>query len=319
MAQEGPLKQIQALPLPNVAGRLGHIAVDVRASRLLVAATEANTVEVLDLKTGALLRSVAGFDKPQAILVVPGKSPGTSRVFVSNADGKLRIFDSASGQQEKPIDLAGAAGHLGYDAVAKRIYAGQDNGIAIIDPATGAKVSEVKLDGRPEAFQAEKTGSRIYANMTAANGIAVVDRKKPGSPSKIPVTWAKENYTMALDEGNHSLFVMTRKPAKMLVLNTTTLEWVTEMPLSDDVDDMFYDAAQKRIYVISGSAVVVPDRVGLVYVLDQHDSEHYMVKQKLITAVGAHTGLFVPELHHLYVAVPRTGDKAAEVRVYETK
>ena len=314
MAQDGPLKQVQTLPLAKIEGHLGHLAVDVKSGRLFVAATEANTVEVFDLKQGTLLQSVAGFSKPQDILVIPG----STRVYVSNGDGKLRIFDTATWQQLKAIELGGGAGYLSYDATAKRVYAAEDGGLAIIDPVSGNKVSEVKLDGRPEVFQSEKAGSRIFVNMPETNGIAVVDKKKPGAPAKIAVTWAKDNYTMALDERNHRLLVGARKPAKLLVLDTAGSNWVTELPIGDDVGDIFYDAAQKRVYVISGSAIVVPDRVGLVYVLDQHDPDHYMLRQKLIATVGAHTGLFVPELHRLYVAVPHAGDKAAEVRVYET-
>jgi hypothetical protein len=37
------------------------------------------------------------------------------------------------------------------------------------------------------------------------------------------------------------------------------------------------------------------------------------------TAAGARTGLFVPALHRLFLAVPHRGAQAAEVRVYETR
>jgi DNA-binding beta-propeller fold protein YncE len=324
------LHQVQTLPLAKIEGHLGHMAVDVKGERLFVAATEANTVEVFDLKQGTLLRSVAGFDKPEEILFVPGPTrAGGGKVFVSNADGKLRSFDTAAWQQAKATDLGGAGGALRYDASAKRIYAGfgagiGEAGLAVIDPVTGAKLSEITLAGRSASFQLEKTGSRIFINVPGANEVAVANRNKPEPPAKVSVTWAKENYTMALDEGHHRLLVGTRNPVKILVLDTTTLQWVTELPLAnvphgEEFGDMFYDALQKRVYVVSGSAIVPPDHTGLVYVLDQTDPDHYVEKQKLVTALGAHTGLFVPELHRLFVAVPRAGNAEAAVRVYETK
>jgi DNA-binding beta-propeller fold protein YncE len=311
LAQEKQvLQQVQTLPL-KVNGRLGHLAVDVRHGWLFVAATEANTVEVLDLKQGTLLHSVTGFDKPQDIAVIPG----STRVYVSNADGKLRVIDTATWQQASAIDLGGAGGRLVWDSVAKRLYAGSGSGaIAMIDPVSGAKVSEIKLDGAPESFQLEKIGSRIFADIPQLSRVNVVDRKKPGTPAQIPLARAEENSSMALDEKNHRLFVVTRKPGKILVLNTVSLKWVTEFPVSDDVDDLFYDAAQKRLYAISGLAIVPPDRVGLVYVMDQMDPDHYIARQKVTTAVGAHTGVWVAETHRLYVADPAVG-----IRVFESK
>jgi len=49
---------------------------------------------------------------------------------------------------------------------------------------------------------------------------------------------------MALDEANHRLFVGCRRPAKVLVFDTTTSARQTgAFEIVGDTDDLFYDAA----------------------------------------------------------------------------
>ena len=44
--------------------------------------------------------------------------------------------------------------------------------------------------------------------------------------------------------------------------------------------------------------------------------DHAAVIDRIPTAPGARTALFVPELSRLYVAVPHRGSQAAEIRGY---
>src|SRR5262245_22823486 len=66
-ATQGPLELVRRIELPRVEGRIDHLAYDAAAGRLFVAALGNNTVEVLDVKAGAHLRSLPGFREPQGI------------------------------------------------------------------------------------------------------------------------------------------------------------------------------------------------------------------------------------------------------------
>jgi len=77
-----------------------------------------------------------------------------------------------------------------------------------------------------------------------------------------------------------------------------------------DTDDLFFDAARQRVYVIGGE--------GFVDVVDQKDAEHYNRIAHYPTAPGARTGLFVPALGKLFIAVPHRGEQHPEILVYET-
>src|SRR5881628_1246135 len=70
----GTLRLVQTIPLPGVEGRIDHLAVDLAGQRLFVAALGNNTVEVIDLKKGQRVHSVAGFKEPQRIAISPRRT-----------------------------------------------------------------------------------------------------------------------------------------------------------------------------------------------------------------------------------------------------
>src|SRR5205814_5755757 len=76
-ANPSSLKLIQTIPLPDVKGRIDHLAIDSKGKRLFVAALGNNTVEVLDLNAGTWLRSIAGGNNQQGVGDLPSPNPVT--------------------------------------------------------------------------------------------------------------------------------------------------------------------------------------------------------------------------------------------------
>src|SRR5258705_5233556 len=84
-----PLKLVQAVPMPNVKGRIDHMDVDVKGKRLFVAGLENGSLEVVDLQAGKWLKSIPGFKKTQGVAYVLS----LNKVFVASGDdGMLRVF-----------------------------------------------------------------------------------------------------------------------------------------------------------------------------------------------------------------------------------
>jgi DNA-binding beta-propeller fold protein YncE len=226
-------------------------------------------------------------------------------------DGTLRFYDSATLKPGPVVDNLDDADNVRYDAAAKKLYVGYGGGaLAVIDPETARKVGEIKLEGHPESFQLERQGRRIFVNVPEAKHVAVIDRQK----GTVTATWsigsATANFPMALDEANHRLFIGCRKPAKVVVLDTQTGKAVASVEVVGDTDDLFYDAANERIYVAGGG--------GKVTIVSQAAPDRYEVIGEVETAPGARTTYFIPETGRLYVAVPkRGGAQSAELRVYE--
>ena len=116
---------------------------------------------------------------------------------------------------------------------------------------------------------------------------------------------------MALDDTNHRLFVGTRSPAKLIILDTDTGKPITSLDSSGDADDIFYDAKNKRIYVSGGE--------GAISVFEQINPDNYKLLGKVDTAQGARTSLFVNDSGTLYVAVPHRGSQQAQIRAFQTE
>lgn len=307
--EKTPLRAVQTIALPNVEGRIDHLAADIQGQRLFLAALGNNTLEVIDLKAGKVVHSVKGLREPQGVAFVPD----AKAIYVANGgDGNCEAFAADSLAPMRNAKFSGDADNLRYDAATKLIYAGYGDGaIGIFEALTGKIVGDIKLPAHPEAFALEQTGTRIFVNIPKAKQIAVIDRQKRAVVAHWPVTQAAANYSMAFDEAHHRLFIGCRQPARVLVLDTDTGKIVTEVECAGDTDDVFYDGKTKHIYVSGGE--------GFISVFAQLDADKYQPVAKIPTAAGARTSLFVPALGRLYLAVPHRGKQSAEVRVYETQ
>jgi hypothetical protein len=117
---------------------------------------------------------------------------------------------------------------------------------------------------------------------------------------------------MALDEANHRLFVVTREPPRLLVVDTGSGYVIATLPCVQDSDDLYYDAARKRIYAAGGE--------GYISVFQQQDADHYRLLAKIPSQLGARTAGYFGKLgkgfDRLFVAVPARGDHGAEVLIY---
>ncbi|HXM95424.1 MAG TPA: hypothetical protein VOA64_14415 [Candidatus Dormibacteraeota bacterium] len=307
-----PLQLEEQIPVPNVAGRLDHFTVDAKRRRLFVSALGNNTVEVVDVFAGKVIRSIKGLAQPQGPLYVPS----VDKLYVANAeDGKVRVYDGATYTLRKTIDFGEDPDNLRYDQASKRVFVGfgqEDGGIAMIDPQTDERVGDVyKTGGHPESFQVEASGGHIFINVPDAGNIVESIDRKTGSVSKWPLKGLRSNYAMALNEEDHRLFTITRKTPMLVVLNTQTGNEVTRLRAAGECDDVFYDASRKRIYVIGGE--------GFISVYQQNDPDHYELIANVPSGIGIRTGYFYTKRDRFYVGVPAKGNEPAEVWTYEAE
>lgn len=306
---QSPLNPAGAIELPGVEGRIDHLAVDVAAQRLYVAALGNDTVEVVDLKNAAHLKSLRGFREPQGIAFVAD----AGLVAVANGQGDgVQLIDATDFHPVRAIRLGNDADNVRYDAVAKRLVVGFGGGaLAVANPIDGSVLGQTKLAGHPESFQLERSGPRTFVNVPNAGHIAVVDRSAGKVLATWPVTTAASNYPMSLDEAGHRLFIGCRRPAKVLVYDTTSGKDIAAFDTVGDTDDLWYDAGRKRLYVTGGE--------GFIDVYQEPAANRFTRTAHIATAAGARTSLYVADLNRLYLAVPRRGGQRAEIRVYETR
>ena len=304
-----PLLLVQEIPLPHVEGRIDHFTFDVKRKRVIGAALGNDTVEVVDTFAGRDIHSISGAANPQGVAFVGD----LNKLFVANgADGKLRIYDGASFALLNTINIGEDPDNVRYDPAEKRVYVaygGDDmGGIAVLDAATGKRLEDAaKLDAHPESFQLSSSKPVIYANIATKAKVVLIDRTTH-KVTDWPLKSGKANYPMALDEADHRLFVVTRKPAQLVVLDTETGSTIASVPCVADADDVYFDTGRKRIYVPGGE--------GFVSVIQQVDADHYQSLAKIPTTIGARTGLWYEKRDRLYLAVPASSKQGAALWVY---
>jgi DNA-binding beta-propeller fold protein YncE len=305
----GPLTLAQKIALPNVQGRIDHFAFDEPGKRLFVCALGNNTLEVIDLRKGERTHSIPDLANPQGVAYIPE----LGRLVVTNdKNGDCNIYDGKSFSLLSRVILGDDADNVRYSDSDKKVYIGYGNGgLSVISPATGKKLGSVDLAGHPEAFILEKHGPRIFVNIPSARRVAVVDRAFAKVVAQWKVPGASENFPMAFDEAKHRLFIGCRSPAELMVLNSDSGAVAATLPIPGDVDDLFYDESQHRLLAVCGA--------GSIAVIDQANRDTYKVTTIVSTASGARTGLFVPVMRSLFVAVPRRGEAEAEIWRYSVE
>ncbi len=314
--QKAPLKLVETIPLPGLKdGDFDHFAPDVDGHRLFLTAEENGKVQVLDTNTNKLIHTIEDLKAPHAILY----RSDLKKLFIVDGDASaVKVYDSDSYQMTGEIKVAIDADSIAYDSVTNYMYVvtgGREahtpySLISVIDTNNSKKLRDIKINSNHvEAIVLEKSGPRMFCNITGQNAVGVLDRSK----STLTATWPlpagdKQNVAMSLDEANHRLFTVTRTPGKLIVLDSDSGKLIASLPAVGLVDDMSYDAQHKRIYLAGDQSLDV---------FEQRDPDHYALLARIPGSFRAKTGILVPELNRYYLAVPHHENKDAEVRVYE--
>ncbi len=311
-AAAAPLKLVGQADLPGYSGDFDHFAYDAKGSRLFLAAEDHGTLEVFDLKSGEHLKTVTGFDTPHSIFYVPSKN---HLLVTDSGDSMTKVLDATTYKVVGSIKLTPGADSIGYDATRKRLYVVtggkdvkmQDCFLAEIDPETGKHFGDIKFDSNhTEAMAVEQHGDHLFINITDKNYMAVVDKKTRAVVATWPIKEAEQNAPVAFDEAHHRLFVVTRKPGKLVVLNSDTGASLASFTAPERTDEVVFDKANGRVYVLGGE--------GYIGVYQEKDADHFEEVAHVPSAKGAKTGILVPELNRLFVAVsPGEGKTGAAV------
>lgn len=316
-AQKTPgLKLVDKISLPALHdGDFDHFAKDLKGNRLFLTAEANGTVEVFDASSNKLIHTIKGLKAPHAILY----RDDVDKLFVVDGDAsEIKIYNGTTYNLLGHIAVSIDADSMTYDPQTQYMYV--VNGgreaktpyslISVIDTNNSTKLRDIKIDTNwVEALLLETSGPRMFCVLTGLNAIGVMDRNK----DSLSATWpmpadAKHPVSLGFDEAGHRLFVSTREPGKLVVLNSDDGKVVADLPAPGMVDDLAYDAKLKRLYLPGDK---------FVDVYSQKDFDHYTLLSRVPGSFRAKTGTLVPEWNHYYLAVPRHQTQPAEVRVYD--
>ncbi len=147
----------------------------------------------------------------------------------------------------------------------------------------------------------------MFANVPNKRLIAVLNEETGQTIATWPMPHGG-NFAMVLDPQRRRVLVAFRSPSRLAAVDGNMGSIVTELDTCGDIDDLFVDQKRSRVYLICGS--------GFIDVLHA-DAERYKRIAQLPTAIGARTGLFVPELDLLLLGVRGGPRRPTAIWVYK--
>jgi DNA-binding beta-propeller fold protein YncE len=311
-----PLKLIQTISMPGLHdGDFDHFASSLSDDLLFLTAEENSAVEVFSLSTNKLIHTIPDLKAPHSVVY----RADLKKLFVVDGDAaEVKIYQGDSYKLVGSIKLMDDADSSAFDPSTKYMYV--VNGgkgahmaytlISVIDTTADKKLADIKIDSDSvEAMALEKSGPRLFANMSSKNAVAVIDREK----RTVIANWSvgqegKRNAAMGFDEADHRLFVVTRDPGKVIVLDSNSGKILASLPCPGSTDDAVYDPGLKRLYVAG---------IPFLTVFELRGPNRVRQIGQVPTSFHAVTGILVPELNRYYLAVNHHGDTEAEVQIYQ--
>jgi hypothetical protein len=320
-----------SIPLPNVEGRIDHMAADADAKQLFVTGLENHSLEVVDLDKGKRLQSIPGFKDPQGIVYL---AQFKLLLVGSRGDGTCRTFDAKTLKEGSWVDFGRNADNVRFDARNGMVYVGyggepglgavsavdlknllpqEKSGNAVPQRSRNDLLKtragqvepkwEAELKSHPESFQLAPDGSRVFVNVPDDHGIAVMDVTDKGLKLSAlwPVTAGEKNFAMAIDPKGTRVFTVCRKPALLVCYDTRTGKEISRIECVGDCDDIFYDGETDRLYIIGGEGFIDVFSVAL-------ETGKMERVEHVPTAPRARTGLFIPKLNLICVGAPKTAE-----------
>ena len=228
-----PLTLEAKIDLGDVSGRIDHLAIDLPRQRLFVAELGNDSVAVLDLKDGKLIRKIAGLKRPQGV----GYHQPSDTLYVANAgDGSVRMFRGPDYAAAGRVDLNEDADNVRIDLSANQVVVGYGNGaLAIVDPESRKRIADIPLKAHPESFQIGATGQRIFVNVPEAREIAVIDRETRRQTASWDTVDAAGNFPMAIDEASAQVVVVFRNPARLRAFSMQTGKLLDELEVCGEL------------------------------------------------------------------------------------
>ncbi len=224
----------------------------------------------------------------------------------------LQLLDS--------IELEPGPNRIVYEPNSKLIYvgyggkdAGKDYGeVGIIDAKNDKHIGDIKVTAHPSELLLNKSGTTLFVFISAANQLQVIDTNK----RQLVFTWPVSSQRpgdAAFDESTSRLFIGTRTPPEMIVMDAKSGKEVADLPTTEGQDGVYFDVLRKRVYVSGGRDL----SSGFGYVYQQQAADQYEIIDKIPTRGGAGTSFWSPELNRYYVAAPATNQEDAAILVYE--
>jgi DNA-binding beta-propeller fold protein YncE len=277
-----------------------YLAQSPRVSRLYVAHTGADRIEVIDCLTNSYLGSlpdipgVAGalIDSEQDFLFSSDR--GCARVSIYRCSDETLL--ARVGVGERPNGLA-------YDPVRRRLFVfnigdppGVNCTVSVVTVDELRVIATIPLPGRPRWAVYDAATEQVYANVQKPAQIVVLSAKDLKIARAFSVPTAGPHGLAISDDW---LFCAADGGA-LVALDRDSGTVLGSVTLPGEPDVVMHDPASARLYVAIGAP-------GVVSVIDDQRLE---TLETVATESGAHTIGWNPDTRTLYAFLPASGGAA---------
>jgi DNA-binding beta-propeller fold protein YncE len=280
-------KVVGRYPVPGVGG-FDYVTLDESARRLYI--SHATQVEVLDADTGKFVGTIPDTPGVHGVAIASAFKHG----FTSNGrEGKVSMFDPATLQLIKKIDVGKGPDGIYYDPGTRRVFTNNHgtHDITAIDAASGDVVGTVKMEGDGE--QAVIGNGLIYVNSEEAGEVVAFDPKSLEVKSRFPIGVAGTPTGLAYDAKTNRLFIGCRKEPKMVVMDAATGKVVNSFPIGAGVDFAGFDTESRLIFFSCGD--------GTLSIYHEKSADDYEDAGAVKTQPSAKTMAFDPKTKKVYL------------------
>ena len=244
-------KVLTRYPVPGNGG-FDYVTLDAATRRLFL--SHASQVDVMDADTCKVAGTIPDTPGVHGIAIATPAKHG----FTSNgAEHKVSMFDLATLQTIRKIDVGKGPDGIYYEPVTKRVFTNNhgSHDVSAIDSASGEVVGTVKLEGDGEQAVFGSDGM-IYVNSENTNDVVVFDPKTLQVIRRMPIGVAKTPTGLAYDAKNARLFVACRNEPKMVVMDATSGKVIADFPIGTGADWAEFDADARLAFVSTGEGVL---------------------------------------------------------------
>jgi DNA-binding beta-propeller fold protein YncE len=284
-------------PVPGNGG-FDYVFIDSAARRLYV--SHGTEVNVVDPDNGKLIGTIADTPGVHGTAIASEFKHG----FTSNGrENKVSMFDLATLQTIKKIDVGKGPDGIYYDPATKRVFTNNhgSHDITAIDAKTGEVVGTVKAEADGES--AVIADGVVYVNMEDTNEVITFDPKSLEVKKRFPIGVAKTPTGLAYDAKTHRLFIGCRNEPKMVVMDAASGKVITSFSIGRGVDYAAFDPQAKLVFFSCSE--------GVLNIFHEKSADEYEDAGPVKTQPSARTMAFDPKTKKIFLSAAEYSETPA--------
>jgi DNA-binding beta-propeller fold protein YncE len=268
-------------------GGWDYVTLDTVGHRLFVARQD--RVMVIDPTNGKLLAEIPGLNRAHGVAF----SYATGKGFAtSGGDSSVVVFDLKSLKVLSRTTAAVDADAVLFDPATKHVFTfnGDAGSSSVIDPASGQRIGNIDLGGKPE-FGVSTGDGRLYVNIEDSSVVAEVDPVAMKVTRRWSLAPCESPTGLAIDRA-HSILFSGCRSGVMAISDAKAGKLITTVPIGQGVDAARFDPATQLAFASNGE--------GTITVIHQDAPDKFTVVQTVQTKRGARTMELDLKTHRLF-------------------